>query len=44
MQQTPAELQLGQSVYAADSKSKNMPGASGYQTIEFAGKFAGQAN
>jgi inhibitor of cysteine peptidase len=42
VQQTPTELQLGQSVYATGSQSKNMPGAGGYQAIEFAAKFAGQ--
>ncbi len=40
-QQTPAELQLDQSAYAADPQGKNLAGAGGYQTIEFAAKFAG---
>lgn len=43
VQQVPAELQLGQSVYATGSQNKNVAGAGGYQTIDFAGKIPGKA-
>jgi inhibitor of cysteine peptidase len=42
VQQTPGEFQLVQSTYAADAQGRNLAGAGGYQTIEFAAKFAGK--
>jgi inhibitor of cysteine peptidase len=41
VQQTPPELELEHSAYTADAQGKNLPGSGGYQTIEFAAKFAG---
>jgi inhibitor of cysteine peptidase len=42
VRETPAQLQLTKSDYAADPQGKNAPGVARYQTVEFMAKSAGK--
>jgi predicted secreted protein len=44
VRETPAQLPLTKSDYAADPEGKNVPGVGGYQTVEFMAKSPAQAN